>query len=161
MPSKPWIAVCNIALSFIMSVILAICFTVGMGQSVTLQGFAFTFLASFLSALVVSFVVPLPRIGSWYASKMGFERGSGAGYIAESVIEVTLFLVIMNIPMVAAMTGFGELGGMTFFDRWWSMNMNFWPVAFIAFMVSRTLSEAIATKATAGRKAEAPAREAA
>lgn len=154
MPSKPWIAVCNITLSFVMSVILAICFTVGMGQSVTLQGFAFTFCASFVSALVVSFVVPLPRIGSWYASKMNFERGSGTGYIVESVIEVTLFLVIMNIPMVAAMTGFDELGGMTFFDRWWSMNMNFWPVAFIAFLISRPLSEAIATKATSKRAAK-------
>lgn len=161
MPSKSWIAACNVALSFIMSVILAICFTVGMGQSVTPEGFAFTFCASFVSALIVSFVVPLPRIGGWYAAKMGFEHGSGMAYLVENVIEVTLFLVIMNIPMVAAMTGFGELGGMTFFDRWWSMNMNFWPVAFIAFMISRTLAEAIATKVTSGRKAESPVRKAA
>lgn len=148
MPTKLWIFVNNIALSAIMSVLLSICLTVGQGISITPMGFLMTFAWAFGTSVVVAYLVPLARIGAWFAKNMSAEPGSGIFYLFECLLQVTFFLVIVDLVMTFALTGFGDIGGFTWFDRWWMLNMQFWAIALVCYFVARPLSAALASKAS-------------
>ena len=151
MPSKKWIFFNNVFLAFIMSVILSICLTVGQGQHLSLMGFAYTFAVAFVTSIVVAFLVPLPRGGAWFARRMGAEPDTCVFYLVDSAMQVTGFLVIVNLVMTIALSGVGDIGGMSAFDRWWMMNMQFWQLAYLAFLVTRPVSAALAGRIAAPR----------
>lgn len=159
MPSTKWIVCCNIFLALIMSIILSVCFTVGQGHPITLEtldALGFTFVIAFVVSLVVAFGAQLPRIGHWYVKQVNGQPHTTISWVFESTIQVVFFLVIVNLCMTFAMTGVGELGGFSWFDRWWQMNMQFFPVALIAFFVTRPIAEGLANK-VAGSPAPAKA----
>ena len=149
MPSIKWIILNTFVLAFCMAVLLSICLTVGQGVHLSLEGFAFTFAVAFGASLVIAFIVPLPKIGVWYARQMGAtpQNNNGVFFLIDSAIQVTGFLVLVNAIMTIALTGLGDIGGLSWFDRWWIMNMQFWAVALIAFLVVRPFAASIASKA--------------
>ena len=148
MPSMKWIIVNNLFLCFIMSCLLSICLTVGQGVHLSLEGFAFTFAVAFIASLVIAFAVPLPKMGAWFTRQMGSdpENRSGLYYLVESAIQVTFFLTLVNLVMTIALSGIGDINGLSWFDRWWIMNMQFWAVALVAFLIARPVSAALASK---------------
>lgn len=155
MPSKKWVCFNNVFLSAIMSTILSVCLTVGQGQHLSLAGFGYTFAVAFVASLVVAFLVPLPRMGAWYARKMGAQEDTGVFYLIDSAMQVTGFLVILNLVMTIALTGSGYIQGLSFFDRWWILVIQFWAVAYLAFLITRPVAAALAAKCD-GNAAQAP-----
>jgi len=154
MPSKKWVAWCNIFLSLFMAILLSICLTVGQQIHLSFAGFAYTFAFAFVTSLIVAFFAHLPRIGAWYARMGGGQPNALGSFMFDSAIQVSYFLVIVNLVMVIALTGIGFLGAFSFFDRWWMMNIQFWPVAYVAYLVALPLSMGLASK-IAGKPGEA------
>jgi hypothetical protein len=158
MPSRKWIAIVNITLSLLMSVFLSVLFTVGQGFHRTLAGFGYTFAFAFGTSLFVAFLIPLPRAGNWFAKRMGAEPGTGMFYILDSAVQVVFFLIMVNLVMTLALSGYGFIDGLSFFDRWWIMNINFFAIAYVTFLLVRTVAVALADRLTKSKvEKEVPA----
>ncbi|MGV8083976.1 MAG: hypothetical protein AB2L09_10150 [Coriobacteriia bacterium] len=178
MPSKKWIFFVNFWLSLIMCAILSVCLTIGQGDPahplapgshLSLSGFAVTFCVAFISSMIVATFVPLVRIGAWMTRRMNGEPGTHLWWLIDSAIQVTFFLVFVDLLVTLGLTGINvgfaglslaavnPVTGLNWFDLWWVLNMKFWPVAYVAFLVARPSAEALATKSAGGMFAEAPA----
>ena len=151
MPTRKWIVINNLVLSFLMSIFLSICFTVGQGFHLSLSGFFYTFAFAFGTSILVAFTVPLPRAGVWFAKKMGAEPGTGVFYLLDSAVQVVFFLIMVNLVMTLALTGFGFIEELSFFDRWWIMNINFYAIAYLTFLLVRVASAGIAGRFSASK----------
>jgi hypothetical protein len=124
---------------------------IGQGHPVTIENFAFGFAISMVAALILAFFAQLPRIGAWFAHQIGGKPGTAISYLYESVVEVTIFLIGLDLVMTIAMTGIETIGGLSWFDRWWLMNIQFWGIAFVAFLAARPAAEGLATRITSGK----------
>ncbi len=160
MPTYKWVATVNLFLCVIMAFLLSIFLTVGQGQHLSLEGWTFTLAVAFVASLVIAFIVPLPKMGAWFATQIcGKDQGGGVFYLVDSAMQVAGFLVCVNLIMTIALSGTGDINGMSFIDRWWIMNLNFWAVAYICFLVARPISTALATKIWGDSSFKAPAGE--
>lgn len=181
MPSKKWIVWTNSWLSLIMCVILSICLTIGQsnpnyplgpGSHLSLVGFGITFCIAFISSMIVATFVPLPRMGAWFMRKMDGERGTQLWWLVDSAIQVTFFLVcvdfLVTIGLTTVFAGVAALSplainpvtGLNWIDLWWVLNMKFWPVAYIAFLVARPCAETLATACNGGSMFDEPVKAA-
>lgn len=152
--SFKWAALTNVFLSIFMAGILSILFTIGQGNHISLEGYLVTFVWALVGSLIVAFLEPLPRMGGWWARQMGADpmNKSGVFFVLDSIIEVAFFLVSVNLILTFALTGFETLGEMTWFDRWWGMNHQFYFTALVCYIVFCPLASAIATKITGEKK---------
>lgn len=153
--SFKWASLTNIFLSLFMAALLSVLFTIGQGNHISIDGYLFTFAWALAGSLVVAFVVPLPRMGGWWARQMGADAmndKSGMPFFLDSMIQVAFFLVCVNAILTSALSGFGTIDGMSWFDRWWGMNLQFYAVAFVAYLVCCPLASAIASKITGEKK---------
>lgn len=177
MPSKKWIFLTNLWLSLIMSTILTICLTIGQsnpnyplapGSHLSLSGFGTTFAVAFLASMLIATTVPLMRIGGWLTRRMDGEPGTHLWWLVDSAMQVTFFLVLVNFFVTVGLTiinagvpalslnALNPVTGLNWVDLWWVLNMKFWAIAYVAFLIARPTAEALATKTAGETLAQSP-----
>jgi Na+/H+-dicarboxylate symporter len=142
--SKKFGVVYLVALSFFMSVALAMIVPAVNTGMVTLPAFGIIFGISFVLTILLGLVLPIPKLSSWFSRSLHQEPDTGLGKIFGTVFSTTLFMFIITFVMIAVLTGVEEVDGTNYLGRYITGFLNIQPILVITTLLFDPVATAIA-----------------
>jgi threonine/homoserine/homoserine lactone efflux protein len=133
-----------IALSFFMSVALAIIVPAINTGAVSLTAFGIIFALSFVMTVVLGLVLPIPKLSAWFSRSLHQDPQTGLGKVFGTTFATTLFMLIITFVMVAVLTGVGEVDGTNYLGRYMTGFLHIQPILVVTTLLFDPLATAIA-----------------
>ena len=133
----------GLILGLILNGVLAAVAPVLFGAELTLMSWAMGVLLCTVVAMVMIAILPIDQMKAAFARSLGTTPDTTAGKILGNVWLGTLLGIVLVFLMIAVGTGFDEIEGVSFIERYISGFITIWPIVIVALTLSLFVAETI------------------